>query len=131
MKPVENVVSRQDEQPFTEHEGSESVGTTIDGWLSRASDGSFDLGGCEPFQRINVKTRGSLYELIVLAGRAGKVLVRGGRFFPEFREAILSGSTAGGSALKRRSLGVGLCMEFLVGDRFVMTSPVLSFSQEG
>src|SRR5262245_16222474 len=115
MRQTENAVSQQQEHQSTAYEGSETMmGTTIESWLRRASADAIDLGACQPSERIIVKTRGSIYELIVVAGRAGEVLVRGGRFFPEFREAILSGSTGGGSCLKLRSLGVGLCMEFLV-----------------
>jgi hypothetical protein len=130
MMQTENVVVSPLDRDASVISGAWSEpATTIDGWVRRADDDAINLGGCEPFQRIKVKTRRSVYELIVLAGRAGEVLVRGGRFFPEFREAILTGSTAGGSALKPRSLGVGLCMEFIVGDRVVVTSPVSELSQ--
>jgi hypothetical protein len=129
MMQTKNVVSPPEQHAAATAGIWRELATTIHGWLGRASDGAIDLGGCEPLERITVKTRRSVYELIVLAGRAGEVLVRGGRFFPEFREAILSGSTVGGNALKPRSLGVGLCMEFIVGDRLVMTSPVLEMSQ--
>jgi hypothetical protein len=128
MSHTENVVSPHQEIASTAYEESRTGMGTIEGWLSRASDSSIDLRACVPFERIIAKTRGSVYELVVLAGRIGEVLVRGGRFFPEFSGAILRGSTAGGSSLKRRSLGVGLRMEFLVGDRVVVTSPVSELS---
>jgi hypothetical protein len=129
MSQTENVVSPHEEHASIAYESSGTgMSTVIDGWLSRVFDDSIDLRACVPFERINARTSGSLYELIVLAGRSGEVLVRGGRFFPEFREAILCGSTAGGSLLKRRSLGVGLRMEFLVGNRIVVTSPVSELS---
>jgi hypothetical protein len=129
MSHTENVVSPHQEIASPAYEESRTgMGTTIEGWLSRASDSSIDLRACVPFERIIAKTRGSVYELVVVAGRIGEVLVRGGRFFPEFRGAFLRGSTAGGSSLKLRSLGVGLRMEFLVGDRVVLTSPVSELS---
>ena len=105
------------------------LGVTIDGWLTRETRSAILLDSCTPFERIVVRTRGSVYELIVLSGRTGEVMVRGGRFFPEFRPAILTGSTAGGTALKMRSLEVGLGMEFQTDEKFVMTSAVEELSK--
>ena len=104
-------------------------GMTIDGWLRREPELAIELDSCAPFERIEVKTHGNVYEVIVIDGRAGEVLVRGGRFFPELRSAILTGSTAGGSILKLRSLEVGLSMEFLTDNRFVITSAVEALSR--
>jgi hypothetical protein len=129
MSQTENVVSPHEEDaPIAYGSSGTGMGTMIDGGLNQTSDGSIDLRECVPFERIHARTRRSVYEVVVLAGRAGEVLVRGGRFFPEFSKAILRGSTAGGSSLKLRGLGVGLCMEFLVGDRVVLTSPVSQLS---
>jgi hypothetical protein len=84
---------------------------------------------CEPGERIGVKTRNSWYELIVLAGGSGQVLVRGGCFLSEFRRARLTGSTAGGSALKPKIVQVGLRMELVFDDQIVSTSTVLALSR--
>src|SRR5438128_11756470 len=54
------------------------------------------LDSCEQFEKIFVNTRHSVYELIVLHGDIGDVLVRGGSKFPEFCRVRLVGSTAGG-----------------------------------
>lgn len=95
-----------------------------------SADTTIHLDACAPFERIAVNTRSSSYELVVLSGRDGEVLVRGGRFFPEFRRAILFGSTAGGSALKLRTIEVGLRMELHVDKTAYVTTPVQTLSRD-
>ena len=79
-------------------------------------------------ESIVVTTRGSVYELTVLRGDRGEVLVRGGSQFPEFRQACLLGSIADDGLFGPRTIGVGLRMKFVSGDVSVLTSPVRSFS---
>ena len=57
---------------------------------------SIDLGSCAVRETIVVNTRASVYELIVLRGDEGDVLVRGGSHFTEFRRVLFVGSTADG-----------------------------------
>jgi hypothetical protein len=76
--------------------------------------------------RVRVRTLYSVYEIIVSEPRGGKVLVRGGKFFPEFTAARIAGSTAGGSWIRLRSVEVGLRLEFSLGQQFVLTSAVQS-----
>ena len=90
----------------------------------RVSNEAVCLDACRQFERIVVHTRASVYEVIVLRGDKGSVLVRGGRKFPEFRCAVLAGSTGGGRALKLNTIDVGLRMEFCADDRVIVTSPV-------
>ena len=78
--------------------------------------------------RVTVRTRHSVYELIVSSPPTGDVLVRGGEFFPEFTPARLAGSTLGGSFLKVRAIHVGFRLELSLGQQFVLTSPVQSIS---
>jgi hypothetical protein len=91
-------------------------------------DDAIRLDSCRVFEWIVVRTRRSVYDIIVLAGKVGEVMVRGGRFFPEFRRARFAGSTAGGSALKLRSICVGLNMELNVDGKRVVTSKVQAIS---
>jgi hypothetical protein len=72
-----------------------------------------------------------VYELTVLRGTDGDVLVRGGRAFPEFRHARLEGSTAGGSALSVRSVDVGRRMELQVDGRRFVSSTIQAISWIG
>ena len=80
-------------------------------------------------ESIVVTTQGSVYELTVLRGDRGVVLVRGGSQFPEFCQACLLGSVADDGLFGPRMIGVGLRMKFVSGDVFVLTSPVRSFSR--
>ena len=63
-------------------------------------------------ERLTVKTLNSTYEITILCGHKGEVLVRGGRFFPEFANARLSGSSLGGSFLKMHGVYIGFKIEF-------------------
>jgi hypothetical protein len=88
------------------------------------------LGRCQPGEKLVVQTCNSTYELIVLRGDKGEVLVRGGQKFPTFRGVRFAGSTAGGSALKLNTIDIGLRMEFHTGDSVVVTSPVVAVSRQ-
>ena len=85
---------------------------------------TMQLDLCHALDQIVVRTRHSVYEVIVLNGDAGEVFVRGGRFFPDFQRARIEGSTAGGSAVKLRSICVGLHMELNVGGKLCTTSTI-------
>ena len=75
-------------------------------------------------QALTVITRNHLYELFVISGPEGRVRVRGGNFFPEWREATLAGCSLGGSFLKLRGVYAGFCMELYVDGESIITSPV-------
>jgi hypothetical protein len=100
----------------------------VDGNDDRAGGSVHQLNALD---RITVRTRRSLYEIIVSSPATGDVLVRGGEFFPEFTSARLAGSTLGGSFLKVRSIHVGFRLEFSLGPQFVLTSPVQTISVAG
>jgi hypothetical protein len=87
-------------------------------------DDAIDLESCSELEWIVVRTRASVYDVIVLSGREGEVMIRGGRFFPEFRRASLSGSIVGRSAVKLRTICVGTLLEFRVDDKSFVTSRV-------
>ena len=71
-----------------------------------------------------VQTMNSLYEITIVSGHSGDVLVRGGQFFPEKTPVHLAGATFGGSFLKLRGIYLGMRMEFLHKGRRIVTSPV-------
>jgi hypothetical protein len=75
-------------------------------------------------QAITVITRNHMYEMFVIAGPEGRVRVRGGLFFPEWRDATLAGCSLGGSFLKLRGVYAGFCMELYVDGEAIITSPV-------
>jgi hypothetical protein len=88
-----------------------------------------DLGSCAARQTIVVNTRTGAYELVVLPGEDGELLVRGGAYFPEFRRVLFVGSTEDGVSRSPRTIAVGLRMQFISDDRMVTTSAVQSFSR--
>jgi hypothetical protein len=87
------------------------------------------LDSCLPFDRIAVRTHRSDYEVVVLPGSSGKVLVRGGRYFTTFQLAALAGSTFGGSAIRLRSIEVGGQLELRVDGRPIVTSTIEAVSR--
>ena len=84
-----------------------------------ASDGVC-LRMLPPITQLEVRTRNSTYQITMLG--AGRMMVRGGAFFPTWSEAHLCGSTLGGSMLKVDWIGCGFAMEILHhGERIVTT----------
>jgi hypothetical protein len=88
-----------------------------------------ELDSCPELEWIVVTTSRSTYDVVVLSGHTGAVMVRGGSLFPEFRRATITGSLLGGIAVKLRTIAVGLNLEFLVGGTSVITSRVRTFSR--
>jgi hypothetical protein len=80
--------------------------------------------------RVTVRTRHSVYEIIVISSASAEVMVRGGEFFREFTRVRLAGCTLGGSFLKLRSIHIGFHIEFALGDGVIITSPVRSIDLE-
>lgn len=84
-----------------------------------ASEGVW-LSALAAIEQLEVRTRNTVYRITMLDG--GRVLVLGGSFFPVWSEAVLAGSTLGGSCLKMAWVGCGFSMEFLhEGQRIVTT----------
>ena len=61
-------------------------------WQSHTWDNGISLTQLSALDRVFVRTRNSLYEIIVSSPASGDVLVRGGEFFPEFTSARVAGS---------------------------------------
>jgi hypothetical protein len=95
------------------------------------SDDAIQLDCCRAYDWVVVKTSSSVYDLIVLPGGAGEVLVRGGRFLPEFRCARVVGSTDGGTLLKVKSICVGFRLELNVNGDCLVTSRIQAISDHG
>ena len=84
------------------------------------------LASLEPWSRLVVRTHNTAYHLTVLEPSESRVLVQGGHYFAEATEAVLFGSSFGGSLLKVRWIGCGMRMEISADDRKIVTSPVRS-----
>jgi hypothetical protein len=77
----------------------------------------------EDLQTLIVETRNSTYEVTILCGERGDILLRGGSF--RARTPVqLSGASLAGSLLKLRGIYTGLNMEFEHDGRYIVTSPV-------
>ena len=71
-----------------------------------------------------IRTENSIYELTVISHHTAEILVRGGKFFPEFCPARLAGASFGGSFLKMRGIYVGFRMELYWKEGRIITSRV-------
>jgi hypothetical protein len=120
----------------------------LDAWSDAEWDQGVQIDQMEELATLAVRTRNTVYEITVLNGHTGEVLVRGGEFFPERTAVRLEGSSFGGSILKWRGIYIGLRMEivpepvemvsktvydpktgqkeFLLGHKTILTSPVQS-----
>jgi hypothetical protein len=104
--------------------------TILSNWAEhdwRRADG-VQLNTLGNMQRIVVRTYQQAYEIFVRNGAVGDVLVRGGRFFQEFTEAKVVGSSLGGGFLKQFGIYVGLRLEFNVNGETILTAPIFSLS---
>lgn len=97
----------------------------LDNWANATWTEGCQIDDAPTFQPLTVVTQNSLYELVVLDPSRGLVRLRGGQFFPEWRDVQLAGCSLGGSFLKMRGIYAGYCMELHVDGETVITSPVL------
>jgi len=105
-----------------------AAGALLDTWSSHSWTEGVQLETIEDMEKLAVHTENSLYEITVICGGTGAILVRGGRFFPEFTEARLAGSSLGGSFLKLRGIYVGFNLEIHFDKRLIITSRVRQIS---
>ena len=84
------------------------------------------LADLEPLTTLLVRTRHSLYRIIVREPRELKILIQGGQRFVEPTEARFEGSSFGGSCLKVGWIARDMRMEIRCGNRRIVTSPVRS-----
>src|ERR1051326_8745543 len=97
------------------------AGALLDKWSSHTWREGLQLETMQDMQNLIVETENSTYEITVICGRTGEILIRGGRFFPELTAARLAGSSLGGSFLKLRGIYAGFKMEIHSEDRFIVT----------
>jgi hypothetical protein len=104
---------------------------TLDDFASQvdAREG-VDIDRLDPGTALLVRTRHSLYRLVVVDGLENQVLIQGGRLFNEPTQGRLNGATASGCALKTGWISLGLRMELSVGRERIRTSPVCSIEFE-
>ena len=99
-------------------------------YSEKPSATSIDLGSCAAFERIVAETGSSVYEVIVLRGEHGTVLVRGGKHFTTFCRVLFAGSTRPSGATERHTIEIGLRMKFCFEEMVVVTSVVRSLCRQ-
>jgi hypothetical protein len=92
-------------------------------------ENSIRLASCSGLEWIEVKTTRSVYDLVVLCGDASDVLIRGGRYFPEFRRATVFGSVSGPGDVRLQSICVGMKLAVDDGEKPVVTSRIEAVSR--
>jgi len=105
-----------------------SAGALLDTWSSHSWTEGLQLEAMQDMEKLTVRTENSIYDITVISGRSGEILIRGGRFFPEFTQARLAGSSLGGSFLKLRGIYVGFSLEVHFEQRMIITSRVRNIS---
>jgi len=88
-------------------------GAVLRNWCDLAWNDGVQIEELPELTTLAVRTANSLYEITILDGRAGEVLVRGGKFFPERTPARLNGSSLRGAILKWRGIYPGMALEFV------------------
>jgi hypothetical protein len=96
----------------------------LDTWANFDWTDGCQVDQLQTFQPLTVVTRNHVYEIVVLEAASGLVRIRGGQFFPEWREVHLAGCSLGGSFLKLRGIYAGFGMEIHAAGDVVVTSPV-------
>lgn len=90
---------------------------TLDGFTDMVNKNEgLHLTEIDAGKTVIVKTENSTYTILVLDPFKGEVVVTGGKFFPEPKRCILSGSSLGGALLKTRWIGMGMRLEFYSRD---------------
>jgi hypothetical protein len=98
----------------------------LDNWSEDPWTNGLQIDRREDMEKLAVRTRNSLYEITIIEGRSGEILVRGGQFFPELTPARLAGATLGGCFCKMRGIYVGFRMEINANGQRTVTTPVES-----
>jgi hypothetical protein len=96
----------------------------LDRWSDKEWDNGVQIDKMEELTCLAVQTTYSIYEITILDGKRGEILVKGGKYFPERTPVHLAGATFGGSFCKMRGIYTGMMMEFNHNGRRTVTSPV-------
>jgi hypothetical protein len=96
----------------------------LDNWAHADWTDGCQIDELPAFQPLTIITMNHFYEMIVVSGQQGLVRLRGGQFFPEWRDVQLAGCSLGGSFLKLRGIYAGFRIEVHVDGEVIITSPV-------
>ncbi|HET9217296.1 MAG TPA: hypothetical protein VFR18_09975 [Terriglobia bacterium] len=93
-------------------------------WSDAVWRDGIQIDHVDDLETVVVETQNSTYDITIIDGIEGEVMVRGGQFFPQLTPAHLSGASMRGSFLKLRGIYLGFCMEFLHEGKRIITSSV-------
>ena len=94
----------------------------LDFWTQRAWDDGVQVDQLRALDRLQIHTRNSIYDIII--GERGDVLVKGGKYFPDYTRAVVLGSSLGGAFLKLGGIYRGFSMEIMFDGTRIVTSTV-------
>ena len=104
---------------------------TLDGFAEEVANADgIHIRDAEPLATLLARTENSIYRIIPLEAGSSRVLIQGGRFFPDPTEVRFAGSGFGGSFLKLGWIGLGLRMEILWDGQRIITSRVRGIQVE-
>jgi hypothetical protein len=106
------------------------VAAALDSWARGPWTDGVQIEQMDEMQSLLVRTRNTWYEITVIDGRSGEVVVSGGQFFPMATRARLAGATFGGSILKLRGIYIGLQMEINTENGPLLTTRVKMIAVE-
>ena len=107
-----------------QEQDSSPSAAVLDNWSKDPWTNGVQVDRMEDMEKLVVRTWNSLYEITIIDGPSGEILVRGGKFFPELTAARLAGATLGGSFCKMRGIYAGFRMEFNANGERTVTTPV-------
>jgi len=102
------------------------VAASLDAWTRHEWKEGLQLDSLRELDELSIRTRNSVYRMVVMAPGAGEILVQGGQFFPEPTRARFAGCSLGGAFLKQRGIYVGFRLEIHSGREWIVTSHVRS-----
>lgn len=105
-------------------QGPIPAGAMLDKWSEDPWTNGVQVDQMGDMEKLVIQTRNSLYEITIIDGPSGEILVRGGQFFPELTPARLAGATLGGSFCKMRGIYAGFRMEITANGQRTITTPV-------
>jgi hypothetical protein len=105
-----------------------AASANLETWSSCKWEQGIQIDRLNDLDTLIVKTQNSTYEITIISGRDGDILVRGGEFFRQKTPGRLSGATLGSAFVKLRGIYVGFRMEIIHAGGCIITSPVNSIA---
>jgi len=98
-------------------------------YKSQPTDAGFRIASLERGERLNVSTHNTQYSLVMINPTFHKILIRGGRHFPEPTEACLVG-TMDEDRRRADRIALGRKLEIVAGNRLLVTSPIVTIERD-